>query len=715
MKVSNKAAAKAKAVEPAATQAILHWAEQMRERGWRGLVWVSAAAEVARRKAGALWQAHAWDSPCWVSPTPPAAVNRQAWLPPAKASTRLGLEHDLVVFDATGEGAGFDADAFGALSGTLRAGGLLLLLTPPAESAEVTSSHYLARVVARLARDADVARWPQGLAPSLPELAASTTGPVGSSADSECLTADQAEAVKRLIKLRRRRPLVLTADRGRGKTAALGIACARLLGSGQATIWLTAPRPEAVAALFERLEALRPLGLRQGNGFRDEKGGSVEFVAPDELSARVERGEAGGPGSWLLVDEAAAIPAALLGQWLTAFPRIAFATTVHGYEGSGRGFALRFRQRLERQAPDWRQYHLAEPIRWREDDPLERLVNDLLLLDAEPPPAANAARWHRKHWQRAVLAADEAALRETFGLLVQAHYRTTPADLQRLLDEPGLHITTLMGGGHTQAVAVCADEGGFSAEMAERVARGERRLRGNLMAQSLAAHAGSRAALTARLRRVQRIAVHPQRRREGLGRQLLEGEREAAREAGFDLLGASFGAEPGLLAFWQAMGFRAVRLGLSRETSTGEHAVMVVTPLSPRGEALAEALAARFQHLLPALLAFELAKLDPEVALALLGEGRPPALSDAERGDLADVGFGRREPALARPALQALVQRAAAAGQCEPELAWLAAWAFQGRDSEWLARQAGLEGRRQVMTQLREIVARLLGGDAARP
>ncbi|MCE8022354.1 tRNA(Met) cytidine acetyltransferase [Halomonas sp. MCCC 1A11036] len=694
--------------------ALREHARWLGERRWRGLVWLHeeeagpGEGERCRERALALWRSRDWEAPLWLSTERPPDVPSGHWLPPAKARTRLGLEHDLIVFDAMTEG-GFDADAFGALSGTLRAGGLLVLLTPPSGAA---SSRYMARLLDRLSHASGVARWTPGGPPQLPELPADPPRRENDSGDCDCLTSDQAEAVRRLVRLRRRRPLVLTADRGRGKTAALGIACARLLGAKRHEIWVTAPRPEAVEALFERLEALCPQGRRQGNRFSEAHGGRVEFVAPDELSARVESGEVGGQGSCLLVDEAAAIPAAMLGQWLAAFPRIAFATTVHGYEGSGRGFALRFRERLERQAPEWQEFHLSTPVRWTEGDPLERLVSDLLLLDAEPPLAMSAAEFEIRHWERPALAANEPALRDIFGLLVQAHYRTTPADLQRLLDEPALRIATLAAGGRTQAVAVCADEGGFEPELAERVALGERRLPGHLLAQSLAAHAGSRAALTARLRRVQRIAVHPQRRREGLGRRLLEHERESARKAGIDLLGASFGAEPGLLAFWQTLGFRTVRLGLSRETSTGEHAVMVVAPLGPHGEALAEELAAHFQRQLPTLLAFELALLDPEVALALLAEGPSPLLEAGEYRDAADVAFGRREPALARPALQGLVRRAAVAGHHESELAWLVAWAFQGRDTAWLAARAGVSGRRQVMECLRDTVARLLEGDS---
>ncbi|MDN3554579.1 GNAT family N-acetyltransferase, partial [Halomonas maura] len=194
-------------------------------------------------------------------------------------------------------------------------------------------------------------------------------------------------------------------------------------------------------------------------------------------------------------------------------------------------------------------------------------------------------------------------------------------------------------------------------------------------------------------------------RRQGLGARLLEAERQQARAAGIDLLGASFGAEPGLLAFWQAQGFRAVRLGLTREAATGEHALMVVQATSEAGEGLARRLGRRFQRQLPALLAFELADLDPGLVLALLAEGDAEPLSDEDRADLDDVAHGHREPALARPALQALVRLAARGAGGDPELGLLAAWAFQGRDEAWLAHRLGLTGSRQVAAWRRRTLA----------
>ncbi|MDR9438400.1 MAG: GNAT family N-acetyltransferase [Halomonas sp.] len=697
---------------------------------WRGLVWLTGAADTCRREALALWHAEVGSSPLWVSAEPVDGIEARRWLPTSKARTRLGGEQDLVVFDAVSATSGFDPEAFGALAGTLRSGGLMVLMTPPdwgarpdadytrlAEHpwrAEQLSARYLARLARLLHADERVIHWIAGDTP--PHLRLPETPPAEMSptvADGDCLTRDQAEAVSRLTRLRRRRPLVLTADRGRGKTAALGIACVRLLAAGEAEILVTAPRSSSVAGLFERLATLCPEGQRHGNAFEAGEG-RVAFLPPDALAHLSEQGEVGGPGRLLLVDEAAAIPAPLLGRWLEAFPRIAFATTVHGYEGSGRGFALRFRERLARQTPDWRAYHLTEPIRWAEGDPLEALTSSLLMLDAEPTACPDAGGEPTlRRLDRDVLARDEPRLRALFGLLIQAHYRTTPADLRRLLDGPGIVLIVLEAGPALQGVVVSGDEGGFEAGLAEQVARGKRRPRGHLLAQSLAAHAGEREVLTGRLRRVLRIAVPADRRRHGTGRQLIEAEVARARRDGIDLLGASFGAEAGLQAFWQASDFRAVRLGLTRETATVEYALMVARPTSPTGERLAERLQARFHRQLPGLLAFELAELEPAVVVALLAEVPAASLGDADRRDLDDVAFGHREPALVRPAIQALVRWRAVslAARQDETLALLAAWAFQGRETSWLAARLGVSGKRGVQGRLREIVAGLLDGD----
>lgn len=671
-------------------------AARLQRRRWRQFVWLYGPPERCREQAAQLWQAVAWQSPLWVGDHHQAPV--ATCLSPRKARTRLGAEHQLIVVDASGS-QGLDPDALGALTGTVTAGGLCVVITPAdwgvrpdPDYARFTdhphrwqslSAHYLARLARLLNASSQIVRWAVDGALTLPRLPARSTHAAPAINDAACLTADQAQLVASLVGLKRRRPLVVTADRGRGKSAALGIACARLLAKGVIQIVVTAPRLSSLESLFARLGVLCPEGRRETPArFVLPQGQAVCFLPPDILTQQVASQALGGDGSYLLVDEAAAIPAALLGQWLGAFPRIAFATTVHGYEGSGRGFALRFRDVLNRQAPQWRALTLETPVRWSTDDPLEATLHQLLLLKARLPQAQPRHNDVSAAIEPATLARQEPLLEKLFGLLVQSHYRTTPSDLRQLLDGPATALRMVASDADPQAVLVTRQEGGFEADLAEQVARGERRPQGHLLAQSLAAHSGSREALTANWRRVVRIATHPERRREGLARTLLEADMVEATQQGVALYGATFGAEASLLRFWLALGFVPVRLGVTREAATGEYAIMVAKALNAQGQAVLAPLGRQFAASLPSLLAFELAALPGGVVVPLVRLLEPVPMSSFDRQTVDDVAYARRDPALARAALQAFVRQAShwpldeGAGLA---LEQLAAWAFQNR------------------------------------
>ncbi|MFC3294543.1 tRNA(Met) cytidine acetyltransferase TmcA [Modicisalibacter luteus] len=705
--------------------------DRLNARRHRALLWVAEPASEAVSQAHALWQARCWQSPLWLGPEP--GLDGIAALPAAKARTRLGGEHDLVIFDAASLRAGFDPDAFGAVSGTVRAGGLLVLLTPETwrigvpgpdadyarlaawpHTAESLSARYLARLARRLGESPHVQHWPVGAAGlTLPaERQDDVSAPPD---DAACLTQDQAQAVRRLTRLRRRRPVVLTADRGRGKSAALGIAAVRRLQAGERRLWVTAPRPAAVEPLFERLAALLPEGRREGNTFYagiDGAGAEVRFLAPDALLEALQAPDVdlSSPPT-LFVDEAAAIPSPLLSRWLSAFPRIAFATTVHGYEGTGRGFALRFRERLERDTPGWRELRLAQPVRWAEGDPLEAVTRDLLLLDAEPDERPQVTQALADHDVRLVvldrdtLADDDVRLNALFGLLVQAHYRTTPADLRQLLDGPGTHLLAAYAGGVCVGICQASEEGGFPAGLAQAIALGQRRPRGHLLAQSLAAHAGQAEAAEAGWCRITRIAVHPAARRLGIGRQLIESLAKRMASQGIDRLGVSFGAEASLLVFWRSLGFVSLRLGLSREAASGEHALMMGRALTTQSRAELARLGRDYRDLLPSLLAFELGRLEPELVAALLWEGERPVPDATTRARVAWFARGGGELAAVRPWLAT---------------AWLAWWRDPERtdaDVELTAfaaplfqagTHAGPAGRKERLAHWRTLAERLL-------
>lgn len=685
-------------------------------------IWTLCAAEAAT-------SAQATGHLVWLSDREVSAK----CLPVSLGEKLLGSELDVLVYDAH---SGFDPDSFGAALGALRGGGLLLLLTPdpddwechpdpqaarlavhPFDSAQV--SGRLIRRIARILGRADGVTLLSETDPisMLPPLGAASPAPPHEIIE-DCRTPDQLRAVETICKTasgRARRPLVLTSDRGRGKSSALGIAAARRLASGPYNILVTAPRRSAVEPIFRHAARLLTNAEVHPNCISNPHS-HLEFCSPDEL-CRASR-----TADLLLADEAAGIPAPLLEQMLREHPRVVFATTIHGYEGTGRGFEVRFRRTLDALTPGWRELRMETPIRWAPDDPLERLAARTLLLDATPAAASRVADAQPRNCQfrrldRDTLADDEATLSQLFGLLVLAHYQTRPMDLRHLLDGPNVRVYVLLHEGQVAATALVAVEGGFERDLGRDIFEGRRRPRGHLLPQTLSAHAGLEEATGLRYARVIRIAVHPAAQGCGLGRSLLDAVADDARTLGQDLVGASFGATADLLEFWARCGFPPLHLGTSRNAASGAHAAVVLRPLSPAGEALQTLILERFGERLPCLLSGPLQNLEPEIAARLLREapGRDWTPNPLERRELETFAYALRPyeavlPLLARLAASRL-RRAMCTGRLDDaERDALICKVLQHRDWGATARLLGLTGKARAVSLLRTATGKLVDG-----
>jgi tRNA(Met) cytidine acetyltransferase len=530
---------------------------------------------------------------------------------------------------------------------------------------------------------------------------------------SQCRTRDQlnaVEAVVRVVKGHRKRPLVLTSDRGRGKSSALGIAAARLVQQGCKEILVTAPRQAAVSALFE--QAGKALPEAKCSPLHIQYNGAViRYHAADYLLSNPQGGDL------LLVDEAAAIPAQLLIGLLNHYPRIVFATTVHGYEGTGLGFNLRFKSHLDRDTPQWREVVLAEPIRWSHGDPLEALIFRLLALDAAPAANtevmdANPGNVSIELPDQQQLLENEHDLNQLFGLLVIAHYRTTPLDLRHLLDGPNLSIALLRHRGQITAVALLAAEGGFSEEMAQQIWAGRRRPRGHLLAQSLTAHLGLPTAATLKGMRIMRIAVHPAVQGRGLGRLLVNLIRHEAENDGFDYLGASFGASPELIDFWRHCGLQAVRIGLRAGASSSQHSVMFLLPTSRQGRTLSSEARKRFSRQFPAQLGDALAPLSSRLAAALLAGIEHPPVTTLDHQDWLDLvafAFAQRGYDLSLHAVEVIALAALAEGWvAKADARLLIQRVLQKQSWQTCATSLKLSGRTETVKRIRQVIARLV-------
>ena len=654
----------------------------------------------------------------------------------AKASQWLGRERQFVVFNGW---SGFDVDAFGAISGVVKGGGVMFLLVPElAQWSQLEDPEHCRITVYPETKNRVTGRYIQRLAKLLtesehcsliqqhkePAWSALPNLNVESEASDDfgyCQTPEQAQAVEAIKKVatgHRRRPLVLTADRGRGKSAALGIAAAQLLTHGLKRIVVTGPSLASTEQVFQHAgKCLENTCLSRGtfSGGRVQwQDKSIQFMAPDEIVVNPVDCDL------MLVDEAAALPVPLLETLLRQQSRIVFSSTIHGYEGTGRGFAIRFRKKVDSIAPKWRALSIRQAIRWADHDPLEQLVFSSLLLDASPAEdhqveGATAEQCEWVCFDRDQLVQNESMVAQVFGLLVLAHYRTRPFDLRHFLDGPNIEVYGLLYKGRLVGTVLAAREGAIDASMQEPIWLGQRRVRGHLIPQSLSNHAGIPEAIRQKGLRVLRIAVHPAIHRKGLGAEMLNCLAQSARDKGFDYLGTSFGATSGLLNFWQNSGYQPVRTGLQREAASGCYSLMMLQSLSEAGnELLVEARSRFFDNFL-LQLPESLKVMEAELVRQLFrgaSDFSSADLSERDWQDIASFSRGQRLfesclPAVRKLLLKGLVCAGSEFDSCEQALRVLVIKVLQQQSWSNLAQYEGLAGKKQVLVHLRSCVGQL--------
>lgn len=527
--------------------------------------------------------------------------------PPSRVRRLLGQAFDAVVLDLHD---GLDADVLGQCHGLVRGGGALILRLPaegpppPPLSFAVTpyapedvSLRFFDRMQRCLLRSRAVA---------LPQPIDPPPRPVEG-------TEEQRRVVDHIARhLSSSEPCfaVLTADRGRGKSSALGLALRRAMRSSSLRAVVTAPTQQAASEVF-----------------RFASSHQLPFVPPMEL-ARSPSG-----GDVLVVDEAAQLPVPVLRELVARHPnaRIAFATTTHGYEGTGRGFALRFLPWLNQQPRPLLQLSLKAPIRWAPDDPLEQLIFDALVLDADVAPVEDdlSSLPEPALLDRDELARDEALLRSLFGLLVHGHYRTTPSDFHRMLDAPNLAVHAIVHDGVVLAATLIGREGGLDHATCEALAQGKRRIRGHALADTLITHAGRPNAGELSIVRSVRIVTQPGLRKRGLARALVD---HVHRSYAPDLFGTVFGATSDLIAFRRSVGYELVRVGAARGERTGEPAAIMLRAHSKRARKLIRELRSDLARDLPIQLALLHADgilgLEPGLASSLSDGLEPPVELD---------------------------------------------------------------------------------------
>ena len=449
-----------------------------------------------------------------------------------------------------------------------------------------------------------------------------------------CLTNEQVSVLRNVENLlgRRRWALVLRANRGRGKSAALGLVAAGLMATKKARrkikdILITSPEPENVQTLFEfAAKGLEKLGIEfevaERNGITAEI--RTRFV---KAFYRRPMSALNAKAGIALVDEAAGIPVPILIGLKKRFWRAIYSSTIHGYEGAGRGFLVRFLGRLRREFKrDLIELEMREPIRYASGDPVESWLYDVLLLDSEPaqldeeelklaPENCRYVELDRDY----LFDSGEHVLRQLVGLYVLTHYRNRPNDIALLANAPHHSIRAILSpsGKVLAALHLCLE-----GELPDELLREIETLPKGHMIPGVVSRYYPHLKGFGKLKgvRIVRIAVHPNMWRKGFGSYALQKLCEEASEENYDWVGAGFGASPELLRFWFKNGFYPLAVGPMRNKVSGEFSVIVVKPLSAKAEKFVEEIGREFRLRFVNALSDPYFNMDMETAWLLLSK-----------------------------------------------------------------------------------------------
>ena len=328
------------------------------------------------------------------------------------------------------------------------------------------------------------------------------TQPVGSLVNL-ARTTDQAKAlltfVDAIAEKTLRSTVALTAARGRGKSAAMGVAVAAAVAHGYSNIFITSPSPENLKTLFEFIfKGFDALGyadhidytiiqstnkdwnkaIVRVNIHRQHRQ-TIQYIRPEDAHVL-------GQAELVVIDEAAAIPLPLVRKLMGPY-LVFMSSTINGYEGTGRSLSLKLIKQLREQssakaanAPadteiadrdtgraskagesgqlggrSLREITLSEPIRYAQGDAVEKWLNSLLCLDATLPRSKNNIAGCPDPSQCQLLNVNrdtlfsfhpvsERFLQQMIALYVASHYKNSPNDLQLMSDAPAHELYVLV-------------------------------------------------------------------------------------------------------------------------------------------------------------------------------------------------------------------------------------------------------------------------------
>ena len=427
---------------------------------------------------------------------------------------------------------------------------------------------------------------------------------------------------------------LIIADRGRGKSAAIGLTiCKLILGSPNkpVRVIISSQTPNNIQSFFNiisrffkdrniKLSLKKKENLIHGISFSN--GSFIIYKSPTLILKDIK-------SEILIIDEAAAFPQDKLNEILNLRVKRIFISTIHGYEGTGRSFQYKIISEVKKRSEIQFEIHRLEiPIRYSVNDSVEKLLNQVFLLDTECPKIiSEISELNKQNIDFTVYRnsgdffneINLQKLRDVMGILMYAHYRNQPNDLLLIADSNRHFLATLEYTPKNTKKQVLlalqlAKEGNIAREGINKVLEGEY-IQGELI-PSLAIRQFSLDFASQQGIRIVRIASHPDYIDRGLGRIAITRLLEEFKN--YDWIGVSFGASLRLIKFWRKFGFSIIQIRPNRSKETGEWNVVFIKPLSESASKIIDQVSQEFIFQFIPLLNQSLFEMKPELALEIL-------------------------------------------------------------------------------------------------
>lgn len=362
-----------------------------------------------------------------------------------------------------------------------------------------------------------------------------------------------------LYKNKKLKVVCLTGPRGRGKSTCLSICILNLLKEGFSRILIVSDKKDHFLTLKTKIESQ----LIKENKKLESDAYKIVFSTDFTLNSAYDL---------VLVEEAANINPDILIR-ICSQRNIILTSTCTGYEGTGQMFKLDFLNKIKRNKEhDFLEQELLKPIRYKENDYVEKWLNDVCCLNLSKDIDINGVVLHKNvNFDEILIEKIEKNKITTSDLYIivnlfqKTHYKNNPNDLQLLINSSEHEIYVLK----YKNILI----GAVQIAIEKKIQNTSGSQEGNLVSWMFFNKYKKDYLLKTKGLRIVRICIHENYQCMGIGSFFIK---FLEKNVSFDWIGVSFGMSYSLLNFWFKNNFFILAVNQHKSKSTGKNNVLCI-------------------------------------------------------------------------------------------------------------------------------------------